>query len=192
MVIEETMLRLKDGRSALLRSPCGEDVDDVLALLRRTAEETDFMLRYPEECTYTHDEEAAILERRNASPDGATILCVVDGAVAGICSIAFETHLKMRHRCQIAIGIARDHWDLGIGTGMLRELIRIAEGREGVVQMELTFIEGNVRARALYEKLGFRICAVLPRAIRKKDGSYLNEYLMIRDLDIPGGCRDGS
>lgn len=50
------------------------------------------------------------------------------------------------------------------------------------MQMELEYVEGNSRARALYEKMGFRITGVRPNAIRLKDGTLLNEYTMIREI----------
>jgi hypothetical protein len=36
--------------------------------------------------------------------------------------------------------------------------------------------------RALYEKMGFRICGIKPNAIRLKDGTLLNMYAMIREI----------
>jgi len=65
---------------------------------------------------------------------------------------------------------------------MFRELIMIAEENEQILQMELDFIEGNNRARALYEKMGFKIVGVRPNAVRLKDGTLLNEYSMIREI----------
>ena len=62
------------------------------------------------------------------------------------------------------------------------EMIRLAESREGVMQIELEFVEGNARARHLYEKMGFRITGVRPNAICLKDGTLLNEYMMIREI----------
>ena len=70
----------------------------------------------------------------------------------------------------------------GIGTKMFEEMIRLAERREGVMQIELEFVEGNARARYLYEKMGFRITGVHPNAIRLKDGTLLNNYTMIKEL----------
>ena len=46
----------------------------------------------------------------------------------------------------------------------------------------MEFVEGNVRARALHEKMGFRITGVRPNAIRLRDGTLLNEYMMIREI----------
>jgi ribosomal protein S18 acetylase RimI-like enzyme len=65
---------------------------------------------------------------------------------------------------------------------MFEEMIRLAENREDVLQIELEFVEGNARARHLYEKMGFRITGVRPNAIRLKDGTLLNEYTMIREI----------
>lgn len=48
--------------------------------------------------------------------------------------------------------------------------------------MELEFVEGNARARALYEKMGFRITGVRPNATRLKDGTLLNDYMMVREM----------
>ena len=89
---------------------------------------------------------------------------------------------ELPHRAEVAIALCKDYWNLGIGTRFFRELIRIAEGNPDITQMELEFVEGNTRARALYEKMGFRITGVKPNAIRLKDGTMLNEYSMIREI----------
>ena len=49
---------------------------------------------------------------------------------------------------------------------------------DGIEIVELDFIEGNSRARALYEKFGFRITGMIPNAIKLRDGSYKSEYQM--------------
>ena len=65
---------------------------------------------------------------------------------------------------------------------IFQELIHIAEENKNIIQIELEFIEGNSRAQALYEKMGFGITGVKPNAIRLKDGTLLNEYSMIREM----------
>ena len=83
---------------------------------------------------------------------------------------------------RVAIALLKDYWNQGIGTRMFQELIRIAEANGQILQMELEFIEGNTRARALYEKMGFRIAGMKPNAVRLKDGRLLNEYFMVREI----------
>ena len=179
MIIQDMEFTLKDGRKALIRSPKDEDIQGMLDYLCISAGETEFILRYPEECSkYTPDGEKALFERVNE----AMLVCLVEGKVAGNCQIAWKTALKTRHRASVAIALLKEYWNQGIGTRLFQEMIRIAEKNEHILQMELEFIEGNTRARALYEKMGFRIVGIKPNAIRLKDGTLLNEYYMIREI----------
>lgn len=183
MLINDIWFDLKDGRKALLRSPKEEDIAGALEYLYVSAGETEFIVRYPEECgKYTPEGEKELFARKNSSENEAMLVCIVDGKVAGNCEITFKTNMKTKHRAIVAIALLREYWNQGIGTRMFQELIRLAEAREDVLQMELEFIEGNARARHLYEKMGFRITGVHPNAIRLKDGTLLNEYMMIREV----------
>lgn len=184
MTINEIGFTLKDGRPAVIRSPRDEDIEGMLEYLYITSGETEFLLRYPEECTkYTPEGEKALFDRMNASDNETMLVCLVDGNIAGNCQITWRKGIKIRHRADVAIALKREYWGLGIGTRLFEEMIRIAEANENILQMELEFIEGNSRARALYEKFGFRITGVRPNAIRLKDGTLLNEYTMIRRID---------
>ncbi len=182
MIIETKTITLKDGRTAVLRAPCEADAAPMVDWLRQTAGETDFILRVPEEVTMTEEQEAAFFHRLNASPYDMMIVCEVDGELAGNCHLSFHNKIKTQHRCSVAIGLTQKFWNLGIGTAMFREMIRVAKEQPGMLQMELEFIEGNSRARALYEKMGFRIVGYRPNGIRLQDGTLLNEYLMVLPL----------
>lgn len=183
MIIEDVRFRLKDGREALLRSPKEEDVASTLEYMFISAGETDFLLRCPEECgKYTAEGEKRLFEEKNASPDEAMLMCIVDGKVVGNCGISFYKGMKTRHRASVAIALLSEFWNQGIGTKMFEQMIGLAEARECVTQLELEFVEGNSRARYLYEKMGFRIAGIRPNAIRLKDGTLLNNYMMIREI----------
>lgn len=88
MVVNEIWFDMKDGRKALIRSPREEDIPGMLDYLLLSAGETEFILRYPEECgKYTYEGEKALFERLNASQEDAMLVCIVDGKVAGNCEI---------------------------------------------------------------------------------------------------------
>ena len=183
MLIDNIEFKMKDGRTALLRNPLEEDIEGTLEYLRVSAAETEFILRYPEECSkYTYEGEKELFETKNSSENECMIVCIVDGKVAGNCEVKFFKGMKQRHRGSVAIALLKDYWNQGIGTRMFEELIRLAEKREEIIQLELDFVENNSRARHLYEKMGFRITAVKPDAIRLKDGTLLNEYMMVRKI----------
>lgn len=183
MIIEPFEFEMKDGRTALIRSPNYGDVPGLIEYLRVSAGETEFLIRYPEECgKYTEAAERAFVDRVNASGNEAMLTAIVEGRVVGTCQVLWSGSIKTRHRAQVAIAILRDCWGQGLGRRLMLELIRIAEENEDIIQMELEFVEGNSRARALYESLGFRITGVKPNAIRLKDGTLLNEYSMVKVL----------
>ena len=192
MVFREKVFRLKDGRDALLRSPTEADAEEMLRFIVKASGETDFLMRYPEEwADFSLEEEKAFIDDDYRNPNGLMISCVVDGRIAGNCQISFRTGMKDRHRASVAIALLREFWNLGIGTKMFEEMFRTAEERGGVRQIELDFIEGNSRARALYEKMGFRITGVRPDAIRRKDGTFANEYMMVKKLQPSGTGSEG-
>ncbi len=184
MIIKDVEFTLKDGRTAVLRSPKDEDIQGTLNYLLASSGESEFILRYPEECgKYNAEGEKAFFDRANAADNIATIMCIIDGKVAGNCEISWSTGIKTRHRASVAIALLKEYWNQGIGTMMFKEMLRIAESNPNILQIELDFIEGNTRARALYEKMGFRIVGIRPNAIRLKDGTLLNEYSMLREIN---------
>lgn len=184
MKINDIKFILKDGREAVLRSPLEEDIEGVLRYLYVSAGETEFIIRYPEECgRYTYEGEKEVFKRWEESPLEMSLVCLVDGVVAGNCNVSFGKSIKTRHRGSIGIALMKEYWGLGIGSRMFDEMIKTAEKIPDVKQLELEFVEGNSRAHALYEKKGFRIVSCHPDAVCLKDGSMRNEYLMIKKLD---------
>lgn len=182
MVFPEKSIQLKDGRPALLRSPRREDAAAMREFIIRASGETPFLMRYPEEyAELTLAQEEAFLMGACDDPSAAMIACLAEGKIAGSCQISFRAGVKDRHRASVAIALLKEYWSLGIGTQMLQALIDLARERD-VTQIELDFVEGNARARALYEKMGFRITGVKPDAIRWKDGTFANEYMMVKRL----------
>ncbi len=183
MIFPEKTLLLKDGREAILRAPHPErDAAAMAGYLKTCAQETNFLMREPEECDIPIERERAFLQEKVDSGTSAMIVCEVEGELAGLCSLDMNTRRRTRHRGQIGIALKRRYWGLGLGTTMLRELIEQGK-KAGLSQLELEYIEGNERARGLYEKLGFRVTGEKPDAIRLKDGTSLKEISMARRLD---------
>ena len=183
MIFAPVDFTLKDGRSAILRSPDpARDAADLVQYLYDTAADTPFVLRTPEEIRYTVEGEERFLRAVVDSPDDCMILCEVDGHIAGNCHLSFNSRIKTRHRSSVAIALRKAYWGQGIGTAMFQAMDSLARQREGVLLMELEYIEGNTRARGLYEKMGFRIVGLHPDAIRQEDGTMCALYIMQKKL----------
>lgn len=62
-------VKLKDGRTCRLRNCTAEDSEAVLEVFNLTHEQTDWMLTYPEEMSFTVEQEARFLQDRADSTD---------------------------------------------------------------------------------------------------------------------------
>ncbi len=181
MTFSEKTVTLKSGKTAILRSPQKEDAEGMLNAIKTASGETDFLMRYPEEWTISIEQEERWIQSLLASQSSVCIACFVDGKVAGSCQIDFHTPIKEAHRATVGIALLREFWNDGIGSHLFSEMIALAKER-GTSILELAFFEGNDRARALYEKFGFRVFAERPNAFRLKDGSFKKEFLMQKYL----------
>lgn len=181
MIFEEKTIILKDGRTAILKSPCVEDAEKLLNYIKKSCSETDFLARYSEEWTTTIGQEEAWVNRLRSAPDTLGITCYVDGEDAGNCEISFRGDMKVSHRATIANAILKDYWNLGIGSAMFEELVSAAQNR-GTEIMELEFIEGNDRARHLYEKFGFRVVCERPNMFKLPVLMCSQKTMDIRDM----------
>lgn len=181
MIFKEKEIKLKDGRTALLRSPAVSDAEEMLQYLIKAAGETPFLLATPEERAMPIEREEAFLQEMRGSETKMMIVCMVDGKLARTCQISRSPRCRTRHRGSIGIALLQEFWGLGIGTDMMSELISTAEDW-GLQQLELEVIEGNHRAVGLYEKMGFETVSATPNAIRLEDGTLLKEFLMVRKV----------
>ncbi len=171
-VFEPRSFPLKDGRTLTLRSPEPADAAELIRYMVDTAQETHFILRTPEECVMTEEKEVAFISAVNESPHDMMICAFVDGQLAGNCHVNYGWKRRVCHRGSVAIALRRAYWGLGIGTRLMQAMTDQAKAW-GLHHLELEYVEGNDRARRLYEKAGYREVFVNPDAIRLEDGTLL-------------------
>ena len=181
MIYPTQTITLKNGKTAKLRSPLPADADRLMDCMIRCSQETHFLLRYPEERKIDTAQEETILQNLAESPSNLMICCEIDGRIVGNCALNSRPGIKTGHKASLAISIFEEYWGLGIGRQMFDALIRTAKAC-GFHLLTLEFIEGNERARALYEKVGFTVYGVRPKSIRLKDGTLLSEYCMYMEI----------
>lgn len=181
MQIKPMTVKIQNGREVLLRSPEPADAQPLLDYMRITSGETHFMARYPEEIRMTAEQETAFIEALTGHPRDFMIVAILDGELVGGCSVmAYNGHIKTRHRSSLGISVMQKAWG-GLGTAMIEASLRQAK-ENGFEQVELGVFEDNLRARRLYEKLGFQEQGRTLRAFRLKDGTYLDEMQMVKFL----------
>ncbi len=177
----ETMV-LRDGREVTIRSAEPEDAACMLQYMKIMLGETPFLLRTPEEFNYTTEEEAHVLAGRKNDPRSLMLVAEIEGQIiasADVCSHGARS--RVQHRAELGISVRKDYWNQGIGSALMERLISFAE-QSGFEQIELTVESKNHRALRLYQKNGFIVYGTRPHGMKYPDGSYDQDYLMIKML----------
>ncbi|MCQ2483200.1 MAG: GNAT family N-acetyltransferase [Clostridia bacterium] len=182
MLFEEKAVTLADGRTCILKPNTPEYAEEMLTYLSKTAAETPFLLRNPDEVSYTLEEERKILARLLEDPYAIMMLATVDGKVAGNGSInGIGSKRKIRHRCSLAIALYEEYWGLGIGTAMINYMCELA-AQIGWLQVDLEVVAENKSAQSVYKKCGFIESGIRHNALFFDDGTYHDEILMYKKL----------
>jgi len=183
MIYPNTLFTGKNGTPYQLRSPAAADAESMIAYLKATAAETEFLLSCPEELTFTPADEESFLANYAADPGCLMISAFCGEELVGNGSLScVMDRQKTRHRASVGMAILRSHWGQGLGRKILTELIGCARAA-GYEQLELEVADDNHPAICLYESLGFVTYGDRPKSLKRKDGSYYGEMLMVLELD---------
>ena len=186
MKTQEQTRTLQDGTMLIIRSLVADDAMPAISLMKRIYGESVFLARYPDEFTFTPEEESAFIRRRLEDASSLFIGAFVDGMIVGLCDLsAAGSGYTTGHRASLSISIARQWQSKGIGSALLDTAIAQAMDM-GYAQIELEVVSGNTKAKGLYRKYGFRRCGTIPDAFRLRDGSHLDLDIMV--LTLPPEC----
>ena len=138
-----------------LRNGTESDGQAVLDVFNLTHGETDYLLSYPDENSFTAEQESQFLKEKTESKNEIEIVAEVNGKIAGTAGIdAIGSSCKVRHRAEFGINIAKEFWKMGIGRALTEACIECAKNA-GYTQLELDVVADNVRAVEMYKKFGF-------------------------------------
>ncbi|MBL9022253.1 MAG: GNAT family N-acetyltransferase [Myxococcales bacterium] len=99
-------------------------------------------------------------------------------------------HLELRgglvasalHRVELSLGIEAEFRGRGAGRSLIEAALAWSRANEALAYVDLRVFAENTRARALYEKLGFREIATIRDAFRMRDGTRVDDILMLLEL----------
>lgn len=101
------------------------------------------------------DEEVRALPRSYLAPDGALLLAIVDGEVAGCAAMRALTDVDYPNACEMKrLYVRRAFRRFGLGRGLAQALLDLAVGA-GYSTMLLDTLVDMAAARELYAGLGF-------------------------------------
>jgi len=176
-------IKLKDGRTCVLRNGDFDDGQAVFDIFMLTHEQTDFLLSYPEENSFNASEEADYLREKTDSANEIEMIATIDGKVVACAGIeCVGKKYKTRHRADFGISVDKNYWRLGIGNALTAACIECAK-KAGYTQLELNAVAANSAAVALYKKHGFVEYGRNPRGFNSRVTGYQEVVYMRLELD---------
>lgn len=181
MRIQPETILLQD-QQIRIQSPSKKDSEALLSYMKQLSVESEFMVRYPEECTYTIEDEENLLVQMENHPNEAFLAAFINDELVGNASLhCVGTHMKLCHRASIGIGILKKAQGIGLGNLLMDKLINLAK-ELGYEQLELSVSADNLKAFALYKKKGFQVCGRIPHGFKLKNHRYADLIMMIKHL----------
>lgn len=173
---------LKNGKNVVIRKPNPEDAEGIINVMSVADTETLFLARNPGEFATSVKREREIIINILNDNDAEWFVAVYEEKVIGQCSVGLvRKSARYRHRAEVAFVILKEYWNLGIGGKMMEECIKWCKDK-GVAQMELDVVKDNGRAIKMYRDFGFEVTGTIPKALHYQDGTYADEYIMIKDI----------
>jgi RimJ/RimL family protein N-acetyltransferase len=173
-------VELTDGRKVKLDWLKKEDMPEVVKILNGVIKEGRYLFMNDQ----ITDMEKELQWFERGMKDGMLYLTArVDGKLVGGASIHPQTD-KHLHVASYGIFISRDYRNLGLGTLLTKEFVKIAKKQELEI-LQLSVYANNERAFHVYKKCGFREAGRLTRCVKFLDGTYTDEIIMELPLRQP-------
>lgn len=170
-------IKLKNGKTAILRSPIKEDAQAMIDYLNIIGGESDFITFGKNEFSMNVEAEQDYIERINSMDNSKNVLIIIEDEIVGIASITSVQKERMKHNGTLGISIRKKYWDIGLGSEIMNYLIDWAKSNKITKKINLLVREDNIRGVKLYEKFGFEKEGLLKKDICV-NGVYYNTIAM--------------
>ncbi len=162
-----------------IRSAQINDAEEFLTYINQAQQETDFLMRTPDEFQMTVDDERRFIEDRLLDPRGLLIVARYNGVLAGSLGTNSPNFHRYSHKVSFGVSLLKDYWGLGIGRKLIETLIEWADAN-GIVKISLEVDTLNTRAIRLYHSMGFTEEGYLKMDRRMENMEFRDSLTMAR------------
>ncbi|WP_250675626.1 GNAT family protein [Paraclostridium ghonii] len=170
-------IKLKNGKTAILRSANKEDAKAMIDYLNIIGGESDFITFGKNEFSMSVEAEQDYIERVNNMNNSKNVLIIIDNEIVGIAAITSVEKERMKHNGTLGISLRKKYWGIGLGNEIMDYLINWAKSNKITKKINLLVREDNIRGVKLYEKFGFEKEGILKKDICV-NGVYYNTIAM--------------
>lgn len=161
-----------------IRKATSADAEKILEYCRLIGGESDNLTFGSEGVPITVEQEREYLDGLLDS-DRQLYLVAADGnEIVGTATLSCFSRPRLAHRGEISISVRKSMWGKGIGSRLMRKLIRFARESANIELISLEVRSDNARAIALYKKFGFETVGKFP-GFMKINGEHVSCDIML-------------
>lgn len=146
---------LKTGETLILRHPAEDDAEAIIKYLNQIGGESDNLLFGKDEFYNTVEQEQDYIRNLQTNPNALMIIGIINNSIVCVGQVSCLQRKRNAHNCELAVSVKKHHWNKGIGSAVMEELIRFAKDHGGIRNIHLGVKAGNQNAIKLYKKFGF-------------------------------------
>jgi RimJ/RimL family protein N-acetyltransferase len=171
MLCKPKRVKLKDGRTVLLRRPEAKDLRKILKYINAIIDE-DAPIELNKRMTLAA-ERKWMKETLAGMRKGTRhfLLAELDGQLVGEANLT-PGRGRSAHVAEYGISVAKDFRRLGVGSVLTKYILDVGRRDKNIKLITLRVYEFNRKAIAMYRKFGFRKVARLPNRVTYKGKLY--------------------
>lgn len=177
LALKDKNITLRSGEKIVIRPLVPKDARALLTFYRALPEEDRLFL----DDDVTRNE---WVERFLNRVDYDTLVPLVaeyKGNIEGHATLIRTHYGWMSHVGQLRVAVSRSFQRKGVGTALIREIMKIAVGF-GLEKMTARLMDNQVGARKAFERLGFKVEATFRRFVKDTTGRRRNMLVMANDV----------
>jgi RimJ/RimL family protein N-acetyltransferase len=168
---------LRDGRRVVIRPLAKGDFEKLYAFFQALPPEDRLFLRHDVTDPEVVRGWVENLDFNRVVP----LVAEEDDKIVADCTLHLSNHGWSHHVGHLRGVTAVTHRKVGLATVVARELVAFAE-ELGLEKLQTHVIEDNAGSVSLFERLGFKITAVLPEMVKDREGNRRNLAIMVNDV----------
>jgi ribosomal protein S18 acetylase RimI-like enzyme len=159
----------KTGAQAVIRYPQWQDLDQIIDYTNRLSQEDTYVTLSGEELT--REDEAEFLNKLYKGGElknRVSLVCLIDGQLAGLASIKRKQRSRTRrlHVGAFSISVAEQFRGQGVGSLLAKTVIEEAKKELDWLKIIVLHVyEENKVGQNLYKKLGFKRAGMVPKEV---------------------------
>jgi len=165
-------LVLKNGNLIVISEVLSSDANKILKYVNKISGESDFLTFGQGEFIMSVEQEAKYLDNTLRQNNALYISAKIGEKIVGTLSFSAGTRPRIVHTGEFSISVLKECWGNGIGTELIKYLIKWSKQSTIIKKINLEVRNDNLSAIHVYKKLGFIEEGVITRILQINNKFY--------------------